>query len=58
MIDSIQKRSETVIESMFNTLSGVEDGVTLANDAGAAISQIKQGAHEVVEVVESLSSRH
>lgn len=57
MIDSVQKRSEAVIDSMASTLEGVEDGVSLANKAGAVIGQIKDSAREVVEVVETLSAR-
>ena len=55
MINSIQARSESLIGSMARTVEGVEQGVGMANEAGAAIDEIKQGAHEVVDVVEGLA---
>jgi methyl-accepting chemotaxis protein len=55
MITSIQAESQNVIQSMSQSLSEVEEGVELANNAGAAIQQIREGAHKVVNVVQELS---
>ena len=41
---------------MSGCLSLVEDGVALANQAGAAIREIQQGAEQVVEVVQQFST--
>lgn len=56
MISNIQKESEAVIASMSSSLTSVEEGVSLANDAGAAINQIRTGAQKVVQAVQGLST--
>lgn len=56
MIDNIQSDSMKVIDSMQSSLSEVELGVLLANDAGAAIQQIRDGAEKVVKVVQKFSA--
>lgn len=55
MIGRIQSESDSVTRSMKSSLDEVEQGVELANAAGASINQIRSGARRVVEVVESLS---
>ncbi len=42
---------------MSGSLSGVEEAVTLANNAGAVIKSIRTGAEQVVEVVERMSQK-
>jgi methyl-accepting chemotaxis protein len=56
MIVNIQAESRTVMGSMVSSLAEVEHGVQLANDAGAAIHQIREGAQKVVQVVQAFSS--
>jgi len=56
MISNIQRETEAVIESMASSLASVEEGVGLANDAGAAINQIRAGAQKVVQAVQGLST--
>ncbi len=56
MITRIQSESQTVTNSMENSLAGVEEGVHLANGAGVVIQQIRQGAQKVVDVVQKISS--
>ncbi len=55
MISDVQSNSQDVINSMTGSLNGVDDGVALVNEAGAAISSIKSGAMRVVNVVETMS---
>ncbi|QEL65540.1 methyl-accepting chemotaxis protein [Oryzomicrobium terrae] len=56
MITTIQGESQAVIDCMAASLTEVDAGVAHANEAGAAINRIRQGARNVVEVVEKLSS--
>ncbi|MEQ1630610.1 MAG: PAS domain-containing methyl-accepting chemotaxis protein [Gallionella sp.] len=56
MIVNIQAESRTVMGCMVSSLAEVEQGVQLANDAGAAIHQIREGAQKVVQVVQAFSS--
>jgi methyl-accepting chemotaxis protein len=56
MIVNIQTESRTVMGCMASSLAEVEQGVQLANDAGAAIHQIREGARKVVQVVQAFSS--
>ena len=55
MIGTIQQESHAVIDGMAASLSEMEAGVAHANEAGTAINQIRQGARNVVDVVEKLS---
>jgi methyl-accepting chemotaxis protein len=55
MIEAIQGGSKAVIESMMRSQEGVEKGVHLANDAGAAIHQIRAGARKVVNAVQQFA---
>jgi methyl-accepting chemotaxis protein len=56
MINDIQTESQTVISSMLSSLTEVEAGVRLANDAGTAIHKIREGAQQVVKVLEQFST--
>ncbi len=56
MIESIQAESQAVIESMARSQAGAEDGVHLANGAGAAIQQIRAGARKVVDAVQQFAA--
>ena len=53
---SIQSSIVSAIDSMELCSTQARKGVSLAGDAGAAISRIRQGAAEVVRAVSSLSS--
>jgi methyl-accepting chemotaxis protein len=55
MIESIQAGSKAVIDSMTRSKAGVEEGVDLANGAGAAIHQIRAGARKVVDAVQQFT---
>ncbi len=55
MIREIQSESRAVIDSMSASLVEVEAGVVFANKAGTAINQIRDGAQQVVEVVQQFS---
>jgi methyl-accepting chemotaxis protein len=55
MIERIQSDTRNMISAMNSSLSEVEAGSQLANEAGAAISQIHDGASKVVEVVNELN---
>ncbi len=56
MINDIQAESQTVINSMVSSLTEVEEGVRLANDAGTAIHKIREGAQKVVSVLNQSAS--
>ncbi len=56
MIQTIQKETGSVTVSMNNGLTEVGAGVELANQAGAAIKQMRDGATRVVDVVQAFSS--
>lgn len=55
MIAGIQAETASVTSSMGSGLSEVALGVALANDAGEAIKQMRNGATRVVEVIQELS---
>ncbi len=57
MISKVQLNTQGVIRSMSGSLSGVEEAVTLANNAGSVIKSIRTGAEQVVEVVERISQK-
>ena len=56
MIGKIQAGSRSVIDSMVSSLSEVEEGVLLANEAGEAIRRIRPGAQKVVAVVQQVNA--
>ena len=51
MTGKIQAGTRTAIDSMAISLTQAQQGVALANEAGEAIVQIREGAKEVVDVV-------
>jgi len=55
-IDAIQADTHAMIDHMNGSLTEVEEGTHLANEAGAAIKQIREGAQRVVEVVSEFSA--
>ncbi|MDQ7988476.1 MAG: PAS domain-containing methyl-accepting chemotaxis protein [Candidatus Dactylopiibacterium sp.] len=55
MVAHIQDGTTKVMERMAASLRDVEQGVALANDAGAAIEQMRSGARRVLEVVSAFS---
>lgn len=55
MIQGIQAETASVSSSMSSGLSEVAQGVELANNAGEAIKQMRDGATRVVEVIQELS---
>jgi len=56
MIDSMQHSAQAAVSTMGAAVSQVSGGVALANRAGSSIVQIKNGAEQVVEVVNDISS--
>ncbi|MET0052420.1 MAG: methyl-accepting chemotaxis protein, partial [Candidatus Thiodiazotropha sp.] len=54
-IQSVNKESATVSESMQQGLNEVDQGVALVNSAGDAIKHMRDGAERVVEVIQELS---
>jgi methyl-accepting chemotaxis protein len=56
MITSIQESSRTAVSSMQVAVDRVGGGVELAQKAGDAINQIKEGASQVINVVNNISS--
>lgn len=55
MIDNIQNTANIAVESMSGAVNQVSSGVTLAENAGDAINQIKQGSEEVIRTVGDIS---
>ncbi len=55
MIETIQNESRAVIDSMRQSQKEVAEGVSLANGAGDAINQIRDGARRVVDAVQKIS---
>jgi methyl-accepting chemotaxis protein len=56
MIGTIQHSAHAAVSTMETAVDQVSSGVTLANQAGSAIVQIKDGAEQVVVVVNDISS--
>ncbi|MHB9101048.1 MAG: methyl-accepting chemotaxis protein [Sulfuricella sp.] len=56
MIGTIQHSARAAVSTMETAVDQVSGGVTLANQAGSAIIQIKEGAEQVVGVVNDISS--
>ncbi|MOA69366.1 hypothetical protein D3C78_1975130 [compost metagenome] len=56
MINMIQKETLLAIQSMDGTRERATSGVDLANQAGAVIQQIRDGASEAVQAVSMLAN--
>lgn len=56
MIGAMQESAHGAVAAMGASVERVNSGVTLANEAGASVDQIKAGAARVVEVVNDISS--
>lgn len=56
MIGSMQHSAKAAVSTMETAVDQVSGGVALANQAGSAIVQIKDGAEQVVGVVNDISS--
>ena len=56
MIGVVQQSAHAAVEAMGNSVNEVSSGVALANQAGATIIKIKDGAGRVVDVVNNISS--
>ncbi|MHB1589947.1 MAG: methyl-accepting chemotaxis protein [Sulfuricella sp.] len=56
MIAAMQHSARAAVSTMETAVDQVSGGVTLANQAGSAIIQIKDGAEQVVGVVNDISS--
>lgn len=55
MIDTIQRGMHNAVAIMEHGVAEVDQGVTLANEAGTAIYRIRDGAAKVIEVVAGIS---
>ncbi|HZX32427.1 MAG TPA: methyl-accepting chemotaxis protein [Rhodocyclaceae bacterium] len=55
MIGGIQSSSHAAVSAMGTAVSQVDAGVTLARQANEAIAQIRDGANQVIEVVNDIS---
>jgi methyl-accepting chemotaxis protein len=56
MIGAMQHSAQAAVSTMGSAVDQVSGGVALANQAGSAIVQIKDGAEQVVGVVNDISS--
>ncbi|MHB0984561.1 MAG: methyl-accepting chemotaxis protein [Sulfuricella sp.] len=56
MIGDMQSSAHAAVSTMSGAVTQVSDGVSLANEAGAAMVQIKGGAEQVVHVVNDITS--
>jgi len=56
MISAMQHSAQAAVSTMDSAVDQVSGGVALANQAGSAIVQIKDGAEQVVGVVNDISS--
>lgn len=55
MIGAMQHSSHSAVDAMVKTVDRVNEGVALANQAGVAIDQIKEGEEQVDKVVGYIS---
>ncbi len=55
MIASMQHSAQTAVSTMETAVDQVSGGVALANQAGSAIVQIREGAEHVVDVVNDIA---
>ncbi|MFC3531358.1 methyl-accepting chemotaxis protein [Vogesella facilis] len=51
MVDDIQQQTDTVVKGMDQLLGHAKNSVSLASDTGSTMTQIRQGAQEVVEAI-------
>lgn len=51
MVEKIHEGTQTAVNSMALMVKQAEQGVTLANDAGEAISKIRESTNQVVQVI-------
>ena len=56
MIGLVQQSAHAAVDAMGSSVNEVNSGVALANQAGATIVQIREGAEHVVRVVNEISS--
>ncbi len=56
MIDTIQQASRTAVDGMVATVTQVDGGVALAQQAGDAINQIKMESSQVIKTVDDITS--
>jgi methyl-accepting chemotaxis protein len=56
MIDSIQGTANIAVGNMSGIVGQVDSGVSLAQQAGEAINQIKEGTKQVIRTVDDISS--
>ncbi len=56
MVGAIQHGTERAVASMKSGVARVSEGVAMTERAGASMSEIRHGAHQVVEVVGDISS--
>jgi methyl-accepting chemotaxis protein len=56
MIGAIQDSARIAVSTIENAVERVGSGVTLAQDAGRAITDIKSGANQVVQMVNDISA--
>ena len=56
MITAVQRSADAAVTAMSTSVEEVGSGASLARQAGDTIVQIKQGAGQVVDVVNSISS--
>jgi methyl-accepting chemotaxis protein len=56
MIEAMQRSADVAVSAMAESVREVNAGVDLANQAGATIVKIREGAVNVVEVVTGISS--
>jgi len=55
MIGAIQSSAQAAVATMSTTVVQVDDGATLAHQAGEAINQIRSGAEQVIRAVNDIS---
>jgi methyl-accepting chemotaxis protein len=56
MIGAMQSSAQTAVSTMSATMGQVDGGVTLAQQAGEAINQIRQGTQDVTQMVNDIST--
>ncbi|PWB32533.1 methyl-accepting chemotaxis protein [Pseudomonas sp. SDI] len=55
MIERIQNSARDAVANMQSCVSRVDEGVTLARQAGVSINEIREGAHHAAAMVEEIS---
>jgi methyl-accepting chemotaxis protein len=56
MIGAMQSSAQVAVSTMGTTMGQVDGGVTLAQQAGEAITQIRQGTQDVIKMVNDISA--